>query len=725
MAVTHGAKDAVLLQLQRGTDVNAVDDIGRSALTLAVEKGHGEICRILLESGANPALCDARGNDPLSVAIKHGLADVETLLRQYLNPPGPGSPLAAPTPANAPPSHPDTSSSFEDSAVFGGEERLFDDAFDPSCWEEETETPRPEGDATCITDARQLQVQISSHQPVDADEDWSDIDIDLPELLEFSRGRRRSWEEDTAWLNAARQLFLAGIRNGWVSEDELVRSVPPDEEDRDAPDQEYLSPVRVVLGDMDVLVLDAPEAFVPASLEPETIPDEVADPDDPLETLADEALAFLSCLLSATNDPLTRYARNIGAARPLAREEEIDLAREISAGNREALGSVPRSPSAMEELLDWFERAERGHVPIKSIIGGKDNTGEDATDEESSHSIDDDEIDDEDAHGIQAGSSAEAQSLSGIPSDLHDKFDSIRALHLEMARAQSITERESLAGRLRDEIHGLGISSNFMEHLWGLVESDEAGRQAREILARGLKRARTAKNMFALANLKLVMWVARKYGGMTYIDRIQEGNIGLLKAIDRFDPSYGARFSTYAVWWIRQSILRAVADQDRFIRLPAHIVEAKRKIQSASDSLSARLQRDPTPEELALEAGIQEHVVRRIQDIPEDPISFSSPGDMESSFEEGIADLVMPNPEDIAMHAGLRDALDETLQCLTEREADVMRLRFGLDDDNDQTLEQIGQIYGVTRERIRQIEAKAFRKLAHRARTNKLKVFLE
>ncbi|GAB6059119.1 sigma-70 family RNA polymerase sigma factor [Desulfonatronum parangueonense] len=725
MAVTHGAKDAVLLQLQRGTDVNAVDDIGRSALTLAVEKGHGEICRILLEFGANPALCDVRGNDPLSIAIKHGLADVETLLRQYLNPPSTGSPLVTPTSANAPPSHPDTSSSFENAPIYGGEERLFDDAFDPSCWEEETEAPRPEGDKTCVTDARRLQEQISSHQPVDADEDWSDVDIDLPELLEFSRGRRRRWEEDTDWLNAARRLFLAGIRNGWVREDELVRSVPADEEDRDVPDQEYLSSVRVVLGDMDVLVLDAPEAFVPASLEPETMSDELADPEDPLEAVADEALAFLSSLLSTTNDPLTWYARDIGAAKPLSREEEIDLAFEISAGTREALGSIPRSSVAMEELLDGLKNVEQELVPIKSIICSKDNTDEDAIGEESLNLVKDDECDDEDVHVIEAGSSAEAKSVSGIPSDLRDKFDSIRALHREMARAQSITERESLAARLRDEIHGLGISSNFMEHLWGMVESDEASRQAREILARGLKRARTAKNMFALANLKLVMWVARKYGGMTYIDRIQEGNIGLLKAIDRFDPSYGARFSTYAVWWIRQSILRAVADQDRLIRLPVHTVEAKRKIQSASNSLTGRLQRDPTPEELALEAGIQEHIVCRIQEIPEDPISMPSAGELESSIAAVIADSAMTNPEDLAMHASLKEALDESLQCLTEKEADVMRLRFGLAGDKDHTLEQIGQVYGVTRERIRQIEAKAFRKLAHRARINKLKLFLQ
>jgi len=723
----HGAKDAVQLQIQRGTDVNAADDHGRTALTLAVEKGHRELCQLLLDAGADPELYDANGNGPLSVAIKLGLSDIEALLRQHLTPSRPRAALEASAPVAARPSSPDTLFP-EVSPIPRGDNGLLDDTSCLSLWEEEAETPRPEGDATCIADARQLQELISTHELVDADEDWSEVDIDLPQLLEFSRGSRRRWEDERDWQNAARQLFLAGIRNGFVREAELIRSVPPDEEDWDAPDQEHLAAIRIVLGEIDVHVLDAPDDFAPLPFGPgNEIPDDIT-PDNTDELLADEGLIFLSSLHSYTNDPLTQYVKDIGSAKVLSREEEIDLACEISVGIKGAFRSVPRSSVAMRELLDWLKRAERGDVPIKSIIGSignMNNMGEDTNDEESLNLVDHDESDDDNDYNIQTPPSVETQFASNIPADLHDKFESIRTLYREMTSAQSVKERESLADKLSVEIQDLGISTNFMDHLWRHVESDDSSPKAREMLARGLSHARTARNMFAIANLKLVMWVARRYGGMTYIDRVQEGNIGLLKAIDRFDPSYGARFSTYAIWWIRQSILRALADKGRLIRLPVHIIDTRKKIQSASNSLESRLRNEPTTEELAREVDIPEHLVKRILRVPEDPIPLLSLEDTEQNIAENFSDFVTQSPEDIAMHVSLREALDESLQCLTQREADVIRLRFGLDDDKDHTLEQIGQIYGVTRERIRQIEAKALRKLVHRARTDKLKVFLE
>lgn len=680
---------------------------------------------MLLEAGADPVLGDAKGNDPLSVAVEKGLVDVEGLLRQHLASSRPESTPEASTPAEVRSSNPDTSSTSEGARISGGEKDLLTDTPGLSLWEEEAETPRPEGDATCFADARQMQEQISSHEPVNIDEDWSDVDIDLPELLEFGRRRRRTWEEDTDWQNEARQLLLAGIRNGWVREAELVRSVPPDEEDWDAPDQEHLTALRVVLGDLDVQVLDAPDALVPSSMGTEDEGDGEVNPEDPVELLADEALVFLSSFHSYTNDPLTQYVKDIGSAKSLSREEEIELACEISSGIRESLGSVPWSSAAMAELLDGLKRAERGDVPIKSIISSEDNTVEDVAGEDSGDIADDEESDSEDARNRNTVPFGNTTLASEIPADLHDKFESIRVLHMAMKRAQSIAERETLAGRLRDEIHDLGMSTDFIERLCKEVESDNLSPQARAILESGLNRARRAKNKFALANLRLVLWFARKFGGMPYIDRVQEGNIGLLKAIDRFDPYYGVKFSTYAVWWIRQSIMRAIADKGRLIRLPVHMVESRRKIQSTSSALATRLQRAPTAEELALEADIPENLVQRILCVPEDPIPLLSIGDSSQSIEESIADFVTPNPEEVALHVSLKEALDESLQCLTEKEADVIRLRFGLDNYKDHTLEQIGHLYGVTRERIRQIEVKAMRKLAHPVRTEKLKAFLE
>ena len=706
MAVINGVKAAVLLQLQRGADVNATDNRGRSALFLAAEKGHAEICRVLLEAGADPSLRDTKENDPLSIAIKHGWTEVETLLRQHVAPPRPESRMEA--------------STFGDRTG----KALLDEDSNLSQWEEEETTASPEGDSTCLADAQQMQGQISRHVPVDTDEDWTDVDIDLPELLEFSRRRLRTWEENAEWHIAARQLLLAGIRNGWVNEQELVRAVPPDEKNRNAPDQEHLAALRVVLGELDVQVLDALDALVPPSMVPE---DEIAEDvnlEDPVELRADEALVFLSDLHSYTNDPLTQYVKDIGSSKVLSREEEVELACEISAGIREALGSIPRSSFAMAELLDQLKHAEQGDVSIKSIISNGDNTDEETSDEESENHVDDDKADVEDVKSSPVKTS-ETTLASEFPADLHDKFESIRALHRAMTSTQSILERESLAGKLRDAIYDLGISTEFMEHLWLMVEKNDLNPEAEKILARGLRRAQAAKNEFALANLKLVMWVARKFGGLPYIEIVQEGNIGLLKAIDRFNPFYGTRFSTYAVWWIRQSIFRGLANKKRLIRLPVHVVDSRRKIQSAWNILFARLQRKPTTEELALEVDIPEHLVRRILHVPEDPIPIPSIRDLEQTIEESFADLVTPSPEDIAIHTGLKEALEETFQSLTEKEADVIRLRFGLVDDKDHTLEQIGQLYGLTRERIRQIEAKALRKLAHPAHAKKLSLFLE
>ncbi|MDF2721214.1 MAG: polymerase sigma factor RpoD [Paenibacillus sp.] len=277
---------------------------------------------------------------------------------------------------------------------------------------------------------------------------------------------------------------------------------------------------------------------------------------------------------------------------------------------------------------------------------------------------------------------------------------------------------------------GIGINDPVRMYLKEIGRVQLLSGEAEVELAKRIEQGDAeAKRQLAEANLRLVVSIARRYvgRGMLFLDLIQEGNLGLIKAVEKFDYSKGYKFSTYATWWIRQAITRAIADQARTIRIPVHMVETINKLIRVSRQLLQELGREPTPEEIAKEMDFSDEKVREIMKIAQDPISLETPigEENDSSLGDFIEDNDATAPADAAAFELLKEQLEDVLDTLTEREENVLRLRFGLDDGRTRTLEEVGQVFGVTRERIRQIEAKALRKLRHPSRSKRLKDFLE
>ena len=300
--------------------------------------------------------------------------------------------------------------------------------------------------------------------------------------------------------------------------------------------------------------------------------------------------------------------------------------------------------------------------------------------------------------------------------------DHVKMYLKEIGKVNLLTPEEelSLAKRMADG----ETAKEQLEEIGEEIDEDTK-KQIDLLIADGEK----SKKRLAEANLRLVVSIAKRYvgRGMLFLDLIQEGNLGLIKAVDKFDYTKGYKFSTYATWWIRQAITRAIADQARTIRIPVHMVETINKLVRVSRQLVQELGREPTPEELAKELNMPVDKVREISKISQEPVSLETPiGEEEDShLGDFIPDEDAPAPSEAASFVLLKEQLGAVLETLSEREAKVLRLRFGLDDGRARTLEEVGKEFDVTRERIRQIEAKALRKLRHPSRSKKLKDFLD
>lgn len=300
----------------------------------------------------------------------------------------------------------------------------------------------------------------------------------------------------------------------------------------------------------------------------------------------------------------------------------------------------------------------------------------------------------------------------------------------QMVRAEAAQTEETMTASQRAAASKIKVADPVRMYLKeiGRVDLLTADEEI-ELAKRILEGDELAKQELAEANLRLVVSIAKRYvgRGMSFLDLIQEGNMGLMKAVEKFDHTKGFKFSTYATWWIRQAITRAIADQARTIRIPVHMVETINKLVRVQRQLLQDLGREPTPEEIGAEMDLPTEKVRDILKIAQEPVSLETPIGEEDDSHLGdfIEDDGALSPEDFTASALLREQLEDVLDTLTDREENVLRLRFGLDDGNIRTLEQVGKVFGVTRERIRQIEAKALRKLRHPSRSKQLKDFLD
>lgn len=389
------------------------------------------------------------------------------------------------------------------------------------------------------------------------------------------------------------------------------------------------------------------------------------------------------------------------------------------------LGKKKKNMLEYQEIADFFKDLNLDPEKFEMVIDYLEQNGIDVLKISNDDDVDDDIIlDDEDEVEV------EKIDLS-VPEGVSVE-DPVRMYLKEIGKVPllSADEEIELAQNMEDGAVATEKINVLKGRLDGASEEEKAEiKEEIKTLQRDVDKGADAKKRLAEANLRLVVSIAKRYvgRGMLFLDLIQEGNLGLIKAVEKFDYKKGYKFSTYATWWIRQAITRAIADQARTIRIPVHMVETINKLSRVSRQLLQELGREPSPEEIAKEMNMPVERVREILKISQEPVSLETPiGEEEDShLGDFIKDDNVPVPADAAAFTLLKEQLEEVLGTLTEREQKVLTLRFGLEDGRARTLEEVGKEFNVTRERIRQIEAKALRKLRHPSRSRKLKDYLE